>query len=211
MSRLWLLDFDGTLVDSEKAIKTCYLKVGQELVPERFSFIGNMIIGPTLDESSRMILTNKKLHLLDKFKNRFQQLYDYKLLFDTSQYPQVKETLEQLKSQGDNLCIITNKRSYPTHKLIDHYGWNHFFDWLACMDEYPSAQNKSELIRLKNIDKNQYSKIYLIGDTLNDGEAARDHGISFIKANYGYGKKQNWDNIPIFKTINNFSEILAIL
>lgn len=208
MARLWLLDFDGTLVDSEKAIKACYLKVGQELAPDKCDFIENMIIGPTLDESSRMILTDKNHHLLDSFKKRFQQLYDEKLVLETPQYPHVDKTLNQLHSQGDHLYIVTNKRAYPTHKLIDHYGWHHLFNWVACMDEYPSAQNKSDLISFKNIQQNQYDAIYLVGDTLSDGLAAQTYAIPFIYASYGYGGLQDWSGIPIFKRISGFEQIL---
>ena len=209
MARLWLLDFDGTLVDSEKAIKACYLKVGQELVPERYSFIETMVIGPTLNDSSKMILTDKNLHLLDVFKNKFQQLYDDNLVLETPQYPHVDETLNRLHRQGDQLCIVTNKRAYPTHKLIDHYGWNHIFNWVACMDEYPSAQNKSDLISIRNIKKNQYDAIYLVGDTLSDGVAAHNHDIPFIYASYGYGGLQDWSDIPIFEGISGFEKILG--
>ena len=210
MNRLWLFDFDGTLVDSEKAIKACYSKVGQELVPDRCNFIENMVIGPTLDESSRMILTDKNLHLLDSFKKMFQQLYDEKLVLETSRYPQVDETLKQLQDQGDHLCIVTNKRTYPTHKLIDYYGWNHLFDWVACMDEHPSAQNKSDLIRFKNIDQKQYDAIYLVGDTVSDGLAAQELNIQFIKVNYGYGNNQDWNRIKINKIVKKFDEILTL-
>lgn len=210
MARLWLLDFDGTLVNSEKAIKACYLKVGQELVPERCSFIDTMVIGATLNESSRMILTDKKLYLLDEFKNRFQQLYDDKLVFETPQYPQVYETLKYLSNQGDHICIVTNKRANPTHKLVDYYGWKKFFYWIACMDENPDVKNKTELIALKKINKKKYESIYFVGDTLSDGLAAQNFNIPFIKANYGYGSSQNWENINIYREISNFNEILLL-
>lgn len=208
MSRLWLLDFDGTLVDSEHTIKSCYIKVGQELVPDRLDIIKNMIIGPTLEESSRMILTSDNIHLLDKFKNRFQKLYDEEMILKTKQYPNVNSTLEKLYKQGDHISILTNKRFYPTQKLINYYGWNQFFLWVACMDKYPSAIDKSDLISIKKININQYDKIFLIGDTLSDASAAEAHNIPFIRANYGYGMNQNWDGIAIFKSIQQFNEIL---
>ena len=211
MGRLWLLDFDGTLVDSEKTIKACYLKVGQELAPDRCNFIETMVIGPTLDESSRMILTDKNLHLLDAFKSRFQQLYDDKLILETQQYPYVDDTLKQLFGQGDHLCIITNKRSYPTNKLIRYYGWSFFFKWIACIDDYPLAKNKAELLFLMKINKKKYSNIYFLGDTISDGEAANQNNVNFIKVNYGYGKNMDWSEIQIFKKINNISEILNII
>jgi phosphoglycolate phosphatase len=210
MARLWLFDFDGTLVNSEKAIKACYLEVGKELVPERCTFIKTMVIGPTLHESIKMILDNKKLHLLDVFKKKFQQLYDDKLVFETPRYPLVDETLKQLRNQGDHLCVVTNKRAHPTHKLIEHYSWHQLFEWVACMDEYPSAQNKSDIITLKNISKKKYDVIFFVGDTLSDGITAQAHNIPFIWAQYGYGQNQDWSKIKIFKTINSIDEIKSI-
>lgn len=210
MKRLWLLDFDGTLVNSEQAIKACYLKVGSELVPERCKFIETMIIGPTLDESSRIILTEKNFHLLDTFKIRFKELYDEKLVLETPQYPNVNSTLIKLHEKGDHLSILTNKRSYPTQKLIDYYDWNHFFLWVACLEKYPSAMDKSDLISIKKIKVNQYDQIFFIGDTLSDGIAAAAHNIPFIRASYGYGMNQNWDGIAIFKSIQQFNEILEL-
>lgn len=210
MARLWLIDFDGTLVDSEKAIKACYLKITLKLVPERLSFIKTMVIGPTLDETSRMILTKKNYHLLDKFKKNFQSLYDNKLVLETPQYPTVNDALEKLNGLGDHIGIITNKRMYPTKKLIDLYNWHHLFIFVACMDQYPKAQSKSDLISFLKINKNEYEKIYLVGDTISDGIAGRVHKIPFIRAEYGYGKKENWLRIPIYKKIQKFNEIISI-
>jgi phosphoglycolate phosphatase len=210
MARLWLLDFDGTLVDSEQTIKSCYIKVGQELVPDRLDFIKNMLIGPTLEETSRMILTRDKIHLKEEFKSRFQAIYDEEMILETKQYPNVNSTLNQLHKQGDHISIVTNKRFHPTVKLINYYGWNQFFLWVACMDKYPSAIDKSDLINQKKIDIKKYDEIFLVGDTLTDGKAAQKTDIPFIRANYGYGMSQNWDGIAIFKSIKQFNEILKI-
>ena len=210
MARLWLFDFDGTLVDSEKAIKACYLKVGQELVPDRCNYIEKMVIGPTLDESTKKILTNKRLNLVGVFKEKFQALYDDLMILKTPQYENVEETLTKIYNLGDKLCIVTNKRSNPTNKLINYYGWNYLFDWVACIDDFPEVSNKSELISIKNINKNSFENIYFVGDTCADGKAAEFHNIPFIKANYGYGSNENWKKIRVYKKINNFIEILNI-
>jgi phosphoglycolate phosphatase len=85
---------------------------------------------------------------------------------------------------------LTNKRAIPTHKLINHYKWNDLFDWVACMDEYPDLKNKSELLKKQDILKKNYSKILLVGDTVNDGITAEKNEIDFIKVNYGYGKSR---------------------
>ena len=210
MGKLWIFDFDGTLVDSAVAIKHCYLKVTEKLLPERINFVENILIGPTLEETAQSILTNKNLHLKDLFIKEFQSQYDSEMVLETPIYRNVSEVLENLKSNGDSLSVLTNKRAIPTHKLINHYKWNDLFDWVACMDEYPDLKNKSELLKKQDIPKKNYSKILLVGDTLNDGITAEKNEIDFIKVNYGYGREQDWQGINIFKSIDKFDELLLI-
>ena len=210
MGKLWIFDFDGTLVDSAVAIKHCYLKVTEKLLPERINFVENILIGPTLEETAQSILTNKNLHLKDLFIKEFQSQYDGEIVLETPIYLNVSDVLQKLKNNGDSLSVLTNKRAIPTHKLIKHYKWDNFFDWVACMDEYPDLKNKSELLKKQDIPKKNYSKILLVGDTVNDGITAEKSEIDFIKVNYGYGRKQDWQNIKIFMSIDKFDELLLI-
>jgi phosphoglycolate phosphatase len=210
MGKLWIFDFDGTLVDSAVAIKHCYLKVTKKLLPERINFVENILIGPTLEETAQSILTNKNLHLKDLFIKEFQSQYDGEIVLETPIYLNVSDVLQKLKNNGDSLSVLTNKRAIPTHKLIKHYKWDNFFDWVACMDEYPDLKNKSELLKKQDIPKKNYSKILLVGDTLNDGITAEKNEIDFIKVNYGYGREQDWQGINIFKSIDKFDELLLI-
>ena len=210
MGKLWIFDFDGTLVDSAVAIKHCYLKVTEKLLPERINFVENILFGPTLEETAQSILTNKNLHLKDLFIKEFQSQYDGEIVLETPIYLNVSDVLQKLKNNGDSLSVLTNKRAIPTHKLIKHYKWDNFFDWVACMDEYPDLKNKSELLKKQDIPKKNYSKILLVGDTLNDGITAEKNEIDFIKVNYGYGREQDWQGINIFKSIDKFDELLLI-
>jgi len=210
MGKLWIFDFDGTLVDSAVAIKHCYLKVTEKLLPERINFVENILIGPTLEETAQSILTNKNLHLKDLFIKEFQSQYDGEIVLETPIYLNVSDVLQKLKNNGDSLSVLTNKRAIPTHKLIKHYKWDNFFDWVACMDEYPDLKNKSELLKKQDIPKKNYSKILLVGDTINDGITAEKNEIDFIKVNYGYGREQDWQGINIFKSIDKFDELLLI-
>ena len=207
MPRLWLFDFDGTLVDSEPAIKKCYVKVTEKLAPSRVNFAKNILIGPTLLETAILILNNKNKELVTEFIELFTQEYDQKILLETKPYKYATETLNYLKSKNDEIFIATNKRGAPTRKLINFYGWNPLLDWIGCMDEFKEYKNKSELVKNKITNKKRYEKIYFVGDTINDGITANENNISFILAKYGYGKKQNWSEISINKTISSLIEI----
>jgi len=210
MKRLWIFDFDGTLVDSEVAIRRCYSQTTEELIPERLDYAKDILIGPTLKETTNLILTEKNSHLREKFMERFRAAYDENIVLQTPIFSGVDEVIRHLKEAGDHLAILTNKRSYPTHKLIQHYRWNNLFNWVACMDDFPQAKNKTELLKLQNIKRSDYKQIYLIGDTTHDGSTANNHNIKFIKVNYGYGGSQNWNGIKIFNAINSFNKLLDL-
>jgi len=210
MKNLWIFDFDGTLVNSEVAIRNCYLKVARKLIPERINFVKNITIGPTLEETTSLILNKEKIYLKDEFIQKFQIEYDEKIVLETPIYPNVNEVLIKLKNRGDSLCILTNKRSLPTKKLLKHYKWTNHFDWIACADMFPTQKNKSEVLRKQKINEGDYKNIYVVGDTIADGLAANSKNYRFIKANYGYGKNQDWKNINFFSEIDNILDILLI-
>jgi len=210
MNRLWIFDFDGTLVNSEKSIKDCYIKITKQLIPERIEFVKNIIIGPTLEETISLILTKDKINLKETFIEKFKNEYDERLIFNTTTYPNASSVLKALHSKKDKIAILTNKRKIPTQKLIKYFGWEKSFVWTACLDENINATNKSELLKSQNTNYSEYKKIYLVGDTLGDAIAAKDNKIPFILAKYGYGINQDWLNTPIFKKISCLNELLTI-
>ena len=83
MKRLWIFDFDGTLVDSGVAIRRCYSQITEELIPERLDYVKDILIGPTLEETTNLILTEKNSHLKEKFMERFQVAYDENIVLQT--------------------------------------------------------------------------------------------------------------------------------
>ena len=207
MSRLWIFDFDGTLVDSEPGIKKCYLNVTEKLAPSRVSFAENILIGPTLLETASLILDNKNKELVTKFIELFTQEYDQKILLQTKPYKYATEVLSYLKNKNDEIVIATNKRGNPTRKLINFFGWDHFFNWIGCIDDFKNYKNKSDLVKNEIINKREYEEIYFVGDTVNDGITANENNIPFIFAKFGYGKKQDWSKIEITRTISSLKDI----
>jgi phosphoglycolate phosphatase len=210
MRNLWLFDFDGTLVDSETAIKKCYLAITQKIAPSRIHAAQNILIGPTLDESSREILGNEFLHLLSDFKEGFQSEYDSNTVYETLTYPGTDLVLQSLRDRGDKMAVATNKRSKPTSALIKHYQWDEYFEFVACIDQFTDAQNKSEMVALMLEKHAQFKNSYFVGDTLSDGLAAKDNSLRFVKVNYGYGNAQDWNQIPLHKSVDEVVELLLI-
>jgi len=168
------------------------------------------LIGPTLDESSREILGNEHLDLLDEFKQMFQYEYDSSTVFETQTYPNADKVLKSLLDRGDKMAIATNKRSGPTTALIDHYNWNNYFEFIACIDHFSNGKNKTDMVSQKLEKHNTFKQSYFVGDTLSDGIAAKNNSLRFVKADYGYGNNQDWSAIPVYKSIDGIAELMLI-
>ena len=96
MGKYWIFDFDGTLVDSEKPIKKCYEKITGTLAPSRLKIAEEILIGPTLQETTKMILGSDNANQYESFIELFKKEYDGNLLLDTKPYLGVLETLQKL-------------------------------------------------------------------------------------------------------------------
>ena len=208
MSKAIIFDFDGTLVNSEKAIYECFQTITKLIAPERENFAKNILIGPPLRDTASEILGPKNQEQLNNFINLFIEKHDEKVIMHTQPYPDVVNVLEKLNKNKIPMAIATNKRLVPTKKLIDHFCWNHFFSFIECSDSQSEIRNKDAMIQYIISQNNSFHEGYFVGDTVNDGLSANLNQLPFIKACYGYGKNQDWSRVVIAKRINKFSDLL---
>ena len=76
MSKAIIFDFDGTLVDSEKAIYECFQSITNYIAPERIDYAKNILIGPPLRDTASEILGPEHQDSLDEFVNLFIEMHD---------------------------------------------------------------------------------------------------------------------------------------
>ena len=98
-------------------------------------------------------------------------------------YDSVEGVLDQLH-QKYTLAIVSNCDSGYIETFLEHYGFGKYFsDWeFSGRTGMPKGRNIRLLMERCGIEKAIY-----VGDTLLDMEAARDAGIPFIFAEYGFG------------------------
>ena len=211
MTKTFIFDFDGTLVDSEQAIYQCFQSITEKLAPNRIGYAKNILIGPPLRDSASEILGPEHQDSLDEFVQLFIKMHDEQVILHTQPYPDVIQVLKQLHTQNICMAVATNKRLVPTQKLIDHFGWNDYFSFIECSDSQSETRNKDAMIRDIVNHNESFSMSYFIGDTLNDGLSANQNKLKFIKACYGYGRNQDWSKVNVYKEINQFIEILKLI
>ena len=206
-----IFDFDGTLVDSEKAIYECFQSITRYLAPERAYYAKNILIGPPLRDTASEILGPEKQDLLDKFVQSFITMHDEQVIQHTQPYPDVIQVLEELHTKNIPMAIATNKRFAPTQKLIDHFNWSEYFLFIECSDSQSQISNKDEMIQDIINRNSSFKGSFFVGDTVNDGVSANLNQLPFIEACYGYGRDQDWSKVNVSKEIHQFIEILDLI
>jgi len=211
LTKAFIFDFDGTLVDSEQAIYQCFQSITKKLAPNRVEYAKNILIGPPLRDTASEILGHEHQDSLDEFVQLFITMHDEQVIEHTQPYPDVIQVLKQLHAQNIPMAVATNKRSAPTKKLIDHFDWNDYFQSVECSDSQSKIRNKDAMIQ-DIINQNKlFHGSYFIGDTVNDGLSANLNQLPFIKACYGYGRDQDWSKVTSYQEIHQFSEILKLI
>ena len=119
MSEAIIFDFDGTLVDSEKAIYECFQTITNYLAPERIDYAQNILIGPPLRDTASEILGPNHQKQLSEFVKLFIEMHDEHAIKNTQPYPGVIETLKILSSKENMTKIsINNFKNKPMKLLI---------------------------------------------------------------------------------------------
>ena len=211
LSKAFIFDFDGTLVDSEQAIYQCFQSITKQLAPERLEYAKNLLIGPPLRDTASEILGPENQDLLDEFVQSFITMHDEQVIQHTHPYPDVIQVLKKLHAKNVPMAVATNKRLAPTKKLIDHFGWKEYFSSIECCDSESQMRNKDAMIQDIINQNESFHGSYFVGDTVNDGLSAKLNQLPFIKAFYGYGRDQDWSKVTAFKEINQFIEILKLI
>ena len=211
MTKAFIFDFDGTLVDSEQAIYQCFQSITKKLAPNRVEYAKNILIGPPLRDTASEILGHEHQGSLDEFVQLFITMHDEQVIEHTQPYPDVIQVLKQLHTQNIPMAVATNKRLVPAQKLMDHFGWNDYFQSVECSDSQSQIRSKDAMIQ-DIINQNKlFHESYFVGDTVNDGLSANLNQLPFIKACYGYGRDQDWSKVTSYREIHQFSEILKLI
>ena len=103
-------------------------------------------------------------------------------------YPGIRETLEAL-SRNHRLFIVSNsQRGYP-EVCMEKLGIRELISGHLCFGDTQAP--KGETIRVL-MERHGITSAAYIGDTQGDADAARDAGIPFVWATYGFGAPTGW-------------------
>lgn len=209
-----LFDLDGTLLDSlpgiqysaHAAFQQCGLEIGKV---DLRSLIGPPIRAILL----RMALTHAAGGLgdkdLDRLETAFRASYDSEGWKMTPHYPGAAEFLRAMRAEGRRLFVVSNKPHHISVRILEAAGTLGMFEEVVMRDSRePPYRDKREMMRsLMDRHMLQPQESLMIGDTMEDAEAASDIGIRFCLMTHGYGDVPDGSVVPVAFRFHHFSEL----
>ena len=217
---LLLFDLDGTLIDSAPDLARSVNYMLRSINHSEFSdeiidsWVGNgaqTLVKRALS-GSKIIDENIDNDLFKKSLSIFLEYYKNNLCVKTTPYPNVKTTLESLKSDGYKLAIITNKPFDFIEPILKELELDSFFELFiggdSLSEKKPSPlplQYMCEKFKIKP------RNTLMIGDSKNDILAAKAANIQSIAVSYGYNYGEDIRVYEPDLTVDNFADILEAI
>jgi phosphoglycolate phosphatase len=181
-----LFDFDGTIANSLEIALQVTNRLAKEFgyrttSLEEFKQLKNL--------TSREILKQAKISvfvvpfLVRRFNAEFGQSIQHLPIF-----PDIKETLLELKQQGHWLAIVSTNSEKNIRAFLETQELSDVFDQVVSSSR---PFGKSRLIK-KILRQNQFlpETVYYVGDETRDIEAARKSQVSAIAVTWGFNSTE---------------------
>ncbi|WP_300369637.1 HAD-IA family hydrolase [Brachyspira sp.] len=212
-----LFDLDGTIIDSALGI-TNAIVYGIKKINEVYGLNISItdkdtlkkFIGPPLDASFRKYCYDDEKLAIDFIKFYREDYNGNDGLFNCTLYDGVYDLIKKLSENNYKVFLATAKPRESALRIIEHFAMTNFFiDFYAPTFE-GNIKSKLDVLNYalekENFDKN---KTIMIGDRIDDIDAAKDVGIDSIAVKYGFGNDKEFINASY--TANNTKEIFDIL
>lgn len=209
-----LLDLDGTLLDTvadiadasnamlgdltlpalpEETIRS-YVGKGSEILVVRILRHHSVDVTPGSVQLTRA---------LDLFFSHYRRLNGQR----TQIYPGVLEGLRAFRDAGLKLAVVTNKPEEFTHTLLTRTGLAHFFDVVVGGDtcEHKKPHPLPFVHACNQLDVAPADAL-VIGDSINDAQAARSAGIPVLIVPYGYNESLDVHSLDVDDIVSSIEQ-----
>ena len=172
-----IFDLDGTLIDASRDIHSCAVRMlaAEGLPPlpldQVTGFVGNglgVLVSRCIAASGLDDTPERHDRMFAEFHRHYVTAVE-----QTTVYPNAREALDRLRSEGYRLALCTNKPEAPTRAVLDHLELTHYFDAFAYGDgPYPRKPDPAPVRHV--IDGLHARRFLFVGDSEVDAETARN-------------------------------------
>lgn len=130
----------------------------------------------------------------------------------TTIYPGVREGLDALSQSGYKLACITNKSGRFTGPLLERIGFARYFSLVISGDTLP--KKKPDPLPLTHTAEKfgvKPAEMLMIGDSLNDTQAARSAGCPVFCVTYGYNEGHDVRTLDVDAIVPSLIDAAALI
>ncbi|AHJ66323.1 HAD-IA family hydrolase [Granulibacter bethesdensis] len=187
--RTVLLDLDGTLVDSLPDITNVLNGTLQRAGLPSYT---QAEVGPMVGDGARALLTRaangRGATLSEAMMQDFMAAYADHATSHSRLYPDVPDTLAELKKRGWTLLVCTNKPAVPAQIILENFEIASFFAGVGAGDSFPVRKpDPGHLLSTLALAGMTPEGAIMVGDHSNDIDAAASIPIPSVWARWGYG------------------------
>lgn len=185
-------DLDGTLTDSAlgitNSVKYALQKMQRPVLPEE---ILRKFVGPPLSYSFAHFC-NMDEQTAQKAVATYREYFSVTGLFENEVYDGVEEMLQQLKQKGKKLVVATSKPEIYSVRIIEHFGLDGYFEFVAGSSLDESRNTKEKVIRyaMEQTGVTNSAEVLMVGDREHDVIGATACGIKCLGVLWGYGSRE---------------------
>jgi len=208
-----LFDLDGTLLDSLPGIEASARYAAETCMPERRVPSLRSLIGPPIGVIFALLWPDLEAERLNRLVNAYRQHYDAQGCLLSELYPGAVQTLDYLRGRGLRLFVLTNKPIAPTSRILKHTGILPVFTDIVSPDSVqPPFKSKTDgALMLRGRFHLDPHRTLLVGDGVDDAQAAAACGYAFLAVGYGYGEAAAHAGLTKLAELKRLPDIVEML
>ena len=211
-TKLIVFDWDGTLSDSVSRIVNCIqLAAADHQMPAPTFDQAKDVIGLGLREAVGQLFPDAEQALIEEFSLSYSAHYRSQDSNPCDFFPNVLDTLEQLRDQGYLLAVATGKSRAGLDRVLGATGLGELFHGSRCADETASKPQPLMLEQLLQEFNLQPGQALMVGDTEFDMEMAANAAMPRLGVSYGAHHADRLQRYQPIACIDHFAEIINLL
>ncbi len=213
-----VIDLDGTLLNTAPDLAEAATRMAAELglppveLATIKTYIGNGVSRLVKRVLTREMDAEPDATLFAKALPVYEKHYAEVVSRESRPFPGVVEGLEAMKAAGYRLACITNKAEKFTVPLLKDTGLFDYFELILSGDTL--AKRKPDPLPLQHACRYfgiAPSELLLIGDSLNDTQAARAAGCPVFCVPYGYNRGRSVEELDLDAVVPGLLEATKLM